>query len=189
MMIDGYRRGVGSAFLTASAVLCVLGSSSARAAAIYKCADAAGKVTFSNLPCGDTPARPPAFNEASDYTTLSGKWHGTTQFRETVSGDQSGTLQEIANLTLQVDPGGKVVGASIETGCRVLGIAAPGSAKNLLSLDLTLSACNSRVLNQRYSGTLALYPADKIVALFVSSTANVLEGKPAIYTLKSTMRR
>src|SRR5881628_3751740 len=51
---------------------------------------------------------------------------------------------------------GKLVGASAENGCRVLGVTSPGLSPNSLNLDVTFAGCRYSAYNRRFSGTLSV---------------------------------
>ena len=97
-----------------------------------------------------------------------GEWRGKVQYLVSKHGEPSPVVQEIVPLVLRVDTDGKVVGASTENGCRLLGMVSP-AGNNVMRLDATLRDCESKDLNRRISGTLAHYPADRRLALNVSN--------------------
>lgn len=169
--------------------LSLLLSLSAVADQVYQCRDAAGKVTFSNMPCKGEAEPSPAAAQANGYDSIYGAWRGETQLKQTVSGIPSGTAHIVAPMTLTFAADGKVTGASSEAGCKVLGIATPGLAPNLLSVDLTLSSCSEQSFNRRYNGTFAMYPAQRYATLqLIGSTSPLLE-KPASHSINGLMRR
>lgn len=97
-----------------------------------------------------------------------GEWRGKVQYLVSKYGEPSPVVQEIVPLVLRVDTDGKVVGASTENGCRLLGMVSP-AGNNVMRLDATLRDCESRDLNRRISGTLAHYPAGRRLSLNVSN--------------------
>jgi hypothetical protein len=112
---------------------------------------------------------------------------GQVQFKQTTS-LKGAEARAVSALTIKIEPGGKVTGASNETGCSALGIAM-SSMPTLLSLDVTLTACRDAGFNQHYNGTLAVYPQDKSARLMLMSTPVLLSGKSTVYDLQGTMRR
>jgi len=162
--------------------------STAANAGTVQCKDAAGKVTYTNLPCEGQTIKPESL-EASAYNSPYGEWLGQVQFKESMSGQTSGLAQAVAAMTLKIEAAGRLTGASNETGCRALGIAQPSSVVTLLSLDVSVTGCQQSVFNQRYTGTLGVYPHDKYAAVYVISTPTLLSKKAAVYTITGTMRR
>lgn len=96
-----------------------------------------------------------------------GEWRGQAQFIVTESGHPGPVVQEVVPIAIRIDRDGKVVGTSAENGCRLLGMVSP-VGNNVMRLDVTFRDCDDQNLNRRVSGTLALYPADRRLALNVS---------------------
>jgi len=158
----------------------------AAAGDVFQCKDANGKITFSNIPCpGQTPK--PESLESSAYTTPYGEWLGQIQLKETSA--RGAAAKAVAALTLKIESGGRVTGASNETGCRALGIGAPSVTPMLLSLDITLSNYLDTGFNRHYNGTLGVYPADKSAQLILMSTPTLFNSQPLVYDIRGTMRR
>ncbi len=91
-------------------------------------------------------------------------------------------------MTIAIDPGGRVDGASSENGCRALGIArrlAAGAA--VLTMDVTLSGCKTDALNRSYTGTLAAYSDG--TATFDLSANQIGGGKVASFRVSASFRR
>jgi len=65
----------------------------------------------------------------------------------------------------------------------------PTVTANVLSLDVTLSNCLDAGFNRHYTGSLALYPADKSTQLMMISSPSPLLLQSATYDLRGTMRR
>jgi Domain of unknown function (DUF4124) len=162
---------------------------SANADQVFQCRDASGKVTYSNTPCNLKSTQTPSEDGTSDYGSIYGEWRGQTQFKETVSGGSDRLSHLITPLTLRIEPGGKVTGASQDSGCRILGLARPGPVATEPSLDLTVSSCKDRVFNRRYTGSLALYTRQKYATLQLISLPPPLFGKPATYDISATLKR
>jgi len=159
---------------------------SAGADQVFQCRDVSGKVTYSNVPCGSESKQTPS---EDDYGSIYGEWRGQTQFKETVSGPSDRLAHLITPVTLKIDPGGKVTGVSQDSGCRILGLARPGPAATVPSLDVTVSSCRDRVFNRRYIGTFALYSRQKYATLQLVSLPPPLFGKPATYDITATLKR
>jgi Domain of unknown function (DUF4124) len=171
------------------AAVCALASISSLADAdqVFQCRDSVGKVTFSNVPCAGAPSSAKA-EESAGYNTYLGEWRGQTQFKQTLAGQAAGTAHVVAPMTLMIDAGGKVTGASVEAGCRVLGVTVPGPVATVQSLDLTLSSCNENIFNRRYTGSFGLYTQQKYAEIFLVSPSMLTE-KPGAYSITATLRR
>ena len=176
----------------------------------YRCV-VNGKTTYTDKPC-DAPALPsvegasaltgskaagqagkPAKSIELDYSTPYGIWRGQAQYQgTTVKGQAMREAHVVVPLVIEVEKQGKVRGASPENGCRLLGVAAPYVAPNMLTLDVTLSECRYPALNRRYSGTLALYQSSNSVQFSLRSlnpmVAVLIEG-PSNFDIKATMKR
>src|SRR5215468_6292687 len=99
----------------------------------------------------------PLLGSTEDYGSPYGQWRGQAQFKETVSGGSDRLAHLIAPLTLVIEVGGTVTGATQDSGCRIIGVVGPGPVATVPSLDLTMSSCKDRVFNRRYTGTLTLH--------------------------------
>jgi hypothetical protein len=176
----------------------------------YRCV-VNGKTTYTDKPC-DAPTLPgvngPSASTSSngtrqagkptesielDYSTPYGIWRGQAQYQgTTVKGQAMREAHVVVPLMIEVEKQGRVRGASPENGCKLLGVAAPYVAPNMLTLDVTLSECRYPALNRRYSGTLALYQSSNSVQFSLRSlnpmVAVLIEG-PSNFDIKATMMR
>ncbi len=176
----------------------------------YRCV-VNGKTTYTDKPC-DAPKLPgvegasastssnatgqvgnPAKSIELDYSTPYGIWRGQAQYQGTTAkGEAMREAHVVVPLMIEVEKQGRVRGASPENGCKLLGVAAPYVAPNMLTLDVTLSECRYPALNRRYSGTLILYQSGNSVQLSLRSlnhmVAVLLEG-PSNFDIKATMKR
>lgn len=175
----------------------------------YRCV-VNGKTTYMDKPC-DAPTLPgvvgpsrstsgatsevgkPAKSIELDYSTPYGVWRGQAQYQGTTAKGQ--TMPEahvVVPLMIEVEKQGRVRGSSPENGCRLLGVAAPSVAPNILRLDVTLTECRYPVLNRRYSGTLVLNPSSNGVQFSLRSVnhmvAMLIEG-PSNFDIRATMTR
>jgi hypothetical protein len=162
---------------------------SANADQVFQCRDAFGKITFSNVPCSGQATPAPKDTGTSSYGTFYGEWRGQAQIKETVAGQTGNTAQSVAALTLMIEPGGKVTGISEESGCRLLGVARPGSVATVPSLDVTLSSCKEPLFNRRYAGAIGLYLEQRYATLQLLSPPMSVFGKIATYDMTATSRR
>ena len=170
----------------------------------YRCV-VNGKITYTDKPC-DVPM--PSALEGSgaatrsnggksakplelDYSTPYGIWRGQAQYQVSSKGQPLLEAHAVIPLVIEVEKHGRVRGASPDNGCKLLGVAAPYVAPNMLMLDVTLSECRYPALNRRYSGMLALYQSSNSVQFSLQSTniASAFTGKVAHFDIKATMRR
>lgn len=142
---------------------------------------------------GTPQARKPTKSIELDYSTPYGIWRGQAQYQgTTVKGQPVRDAHVVVPMMVEVGKQGRVRGASPENGCKLLGVAAPYVAPNMLTLDVTLSECRYPALNRRYSGTLILSQPSNSVVFSMRSLNHVvavlLEG-PANFDIKATMKR
>ena len=176
-----------------------LGCSWASAQGIHRRVEK-GKTVFSDKPCADS-AKPeenaviekgarqqaaPVEMSDSGYKSIYGDWRGPTQFHGRAKGQPIPDAHAVVPLTIKIDPQGKLVGASAENGCRLLGLASPGAAPTVMTLDVTLTGCQFKAFNRRYSGSFSLYSAAKHTQLNLISISN-LAGE--MFDIKATLRR
>jgi hypothetical protein len=174
----------------------------------YRCT-VNGKTIYTDKPC-DAPMLPgvegpsdstsgdatgqagkPAKSIELDYSTPYGIWRGQAQYQASSNGQLLREAHAVIPLVIQIEKQGRLRGASPENGCKLLGVAAPYHAPNILTLDVTLSECRYPALNRRYSGTLALYGSSNSVQFSLRSinVASALIGKVGYLDIKATMRR
>ena len=106
----------------------------------------------------------PSLAMAQERASFTGEWRGQAQYQATVAGVVDAAAHSVTNLTIALEAGGKVRGASTENGCRLLGIGSPGPVATITTLDVTFSGCQYAGLNRRFGGTLAMYDGGKYVA-------------------------
>lgn len=158
-----------------------------------------GKTTYTDKPCdAPTPGRPAGGNGGSgkfialDYATPYGVWRGKAQYQVTVNGQPVREAHVVVPLVIEIEKQGGVRGASPENGCKLLGVAAPYLAPNMLTLDVTLSECRYPAFNRRYSGQLILSETRNSVQVSLRSSNDmvaVLMKGPATFDIKATMQR
>lgn len=122
-----------------------------------------------------------------DYSTPYGEWRGQTQYQAFVKGVSDPEAHVITNLTVKIDPGGKVEGASTENGCRLLGLSAPGLVPTILMLDVTVTGCRYAGLNRTYIGHLTVYAEKQYASL--SLQAVQVTGTAGTFNITSTTMR
>lgn len=171
----------------------------ASAQAIYRC-EQGGKVTYTDAPCAKPliqqignspqPSAPAAQTViGGGYTKPYGPWSGQTQFQimESNVGKPEG-IHFIAFVNFTVGEDGKVTGTSVESSCRLLGLASPGFISAMLNLDLTVSNCPVHVFNRRYHGTLVMNAKTRTAQLNMRSV-QVGIGQVGVADVKATLAR
>lgn len=125
---------------------------------------------------------------AQNYTSPYGEWRGQAQYQAFVKSVSDPAAHTVTNLTMSIDPRGKVVGASTENGCRMLGIAAPGVTSMSVKLEVTLQDCRYVGLNRTYKGHLTVNSKEGYAALSLQALA-IGRGMGGTFNITSTMRR
>jgi hypothetical protein len=128
------------------------------------------------------------YANAFDYSTPYGEWRGQTQYQAFIKTTSDPAAHIVTNLTILVDPSGKVTGTSTENNCKLLGLASPSVAPFILSLNITVTGCNYSGLNRTYQGQLAVFTKDKY-AKFSLQAIEISSGKSGTFNITSTMRR
>jgi hypothetical protein len=176
-----------------------LGVFATTAHAQYRCVED-GRTLLTDRPCkseeGQRDQNPQGktnnvFGDAADsaYTTTTGAWRGQTQYQATVSGAVSREAHAVVQMTIEIDPQGKVMGSSPENGCQLKGIATPGGLATIANLDVTFSGCTYNGYNRRMSGRLAVYSAKKYAQLSLSGFSMGVGKIAASFDIRATMRR
>ena len=95
----------------------------------------------------------------------------------------------VVPMVIDIDPRGQIKGSTPENGCVLKGIAAPGFTPTLLNLDITLSGCQYKGLNRRFSGSIVVNPAQKYAQFSLSGSYVVPMGAMTLFDIKGTLRR
>ena len=131
----------------------------------------------------------PSVAYTADYSSPYGQWQGQAQFHAKVGTELDPAAHAVVDMTITIDPKGKLTSLAASNGCRALGIVTPGVAKTVFHLDVTFSGCQYSSFNRRFSGMLGLYPS----AMYASFTLqNILvkpAQKPLSYDVKATLKR
>lgn len=181
------------------AVLVFLPDWSFAGTAVYKCTKN-GQTILTDKPCEDPSAASVASatsgqsQDSPRTTTVQaapiGKWRGQAQYQVSENGQHVGNAQSVVVLELVFDPEGKVSGASMENGCRVLGLWSQGGTPRIFALDLSFSACGYPDYNRRYSGTLLIGAPNMTAQLFLQAyTTPMLEARVRRFDVSGTMHR
>ena len=149
-------------------------------AAVNKCTDSRGKVTYQDEPCAATPqsskvdtsnpvdTRParaatapqrtitqslPAGDDA-EFRSAKGAWRGPAQFQFSVSGARSADAHAIGRRVIDLQPDGRVRGVIDEAGCKLSGLHTQFVSAASASIDVKVSGCKDDRFNTRFSGHL-----------------------------------
>jgi hypothetical protein len=126
---------------------------------------------------------------ADGYDQPYGEWRGQAQYQAIVKGASDPARHAVIDLVVDVDPRGKVTGISGENGCRMLGIAKPGLAPHILTLNVTLTSCAYQRFNRIYNGMMSVSSA-KRYATFSLQAIDVTPGSGGgTFNIEATMRR
>lgn len=122
------------------------------------------------------------------YAFPYGEWRGQAQYQVFIKSVSDPAAHIVTNLTIAIDPRGKLVGASTENGCRMLGLAAPWITPLIVRLDVTLRDCQYPGLNRTYTGQLSVFAKEGYAALSLQALA-IGSGTSGTFNITSTMRR
>lgn len=125
---------------------------------------------------------------ADDYESPYGEWRGQTQYQAFIKSTSDPAGHAVTDLTLNIDPKGKVLGTSPENGCHLLGLASPGITPTILTLNVTLTGCSYEGYNRTYNGNLSVFTKDHY-AKFSLQALDVTAGKAGTYNITATLRR
>jgi len=124
----------------------------------------------------------------AQHSSPYGEWRGQAQYQAFIKSASDPAAHTVTNLTIAIDPQGKVIGGSAENGCRMLGIAAPGITSTIVKLDVTLRDCRYAGLNRTYKGHLSVYAKEGYAALSLQAL-EIGRGTGGTFNITSTMRR
>lgn len=125
---------------------------------------------------------------AQDHISPYGEWRGQTQYQAFIKTTSDPAGHIVTNLTINIDPQGKIVGTSTENNCRILGLAAPGVTPTIVTLNVTLSGCSYSGYNRSYIGSMSVFSKDHH-AKFSLQAIDISSGKAGTYNITATMRR
>ena len=185
-------------------------------AAVNKCTDPRGKVTYQDEPCATTPqsskvdtsnpvdTRPgksatspqrtitqslPSGDE-SEYRSAKGTWRGLSQFQYSVSGARSADAHAILRLVIELQPDGRVRGVIDEAGCKLSGLHTQFVSAASASIDVTVSGCNDGRFNTRFSGHLVGNAAGRESKLQLNAIAMaLLPGRVSQASIDAVLER
>jgi len=156
-----------SAFCLAALLATTLWSATARAAkTIYRC-EKDGQVTLTDTPYGgeSSPVGSAAATRSSQITmsstsnpTPAGIWQGQIQYQGRENGQTLEEAHSVVPIILEFTADEKISGATNDNGCKWLGVWSQGG--RIVSIDVSLTACQYGGLNRRYAGTYLLAVSD-----------------------------
>jgi Domain of unknown function (DUF4124) len=184
------------------------------AAAVNKCTDSRGKVTYQDEPCGATPqwsrvdtsnavdTRPTAASaprsiskslpagDDTNFRSAKGTWRGPAQFQFSSGGVRSADAHAIGPMVIELQPDGRVRGVIDEAGCKLSGLHKQFTYPESASIDVTLSECKDTRFNTRYSGHLIGSAAAKQSKLQLNAVAmSLLPGKVSQASIDAVLKR
>ena len=188
-------------------------------AAVHKCTDSTGKVTYTDEPCREAPrqaavdttdaVRPgngaakgtagaasgtitsslPEGSEA-DYRNAKGAWRGPAQFHVVVNGARAADAQAIAPMVIELQADGRVQGAINDAGCKLSGLTTQFISAMVASVDVTLSGCKDARFNARFNGFLNTSPESRAAKLQLNAMAlNTAPGKSTQSSIDAVLKR
>ena len=186
-------------------------------AAVNKCTDSRGKVTYQDEPCAATPqssskvdtsnpvdTRPsagatapqraiskslPAGDDAA-YRSAKGTWRGPAQFQFSVGGARSADAHAIGRMVIDLQPDGRVRGVIDEAGCKLSGLHTQFMTAASASIDVTVSGCHDGRFNTRFSGHLVGNAAAGESKLQLNANAmNLLPGRVSQASIDAVLKR
>jgi hypothetical protein len=126
---------------------------------------------------------------ADGYDQPYGEWRGQAQYQAIVRSVSDPAAHAVIDLVVDIDPRGKVTGISAENGCRMLGIARPGIAPYILTLNITLTSCAYARFNRIYNGQISVSSTKKY-ATFTLQALDVTPGTGGgTFNIEATLRR
>ena len=117
-----------------------------------------------------------------------GHWSGQTQYQAMIGTVSDPAAHVVIDMTLNIDPRGKVTGFSPENGCHLLGVASPGLAPYIVTLDVTLTGCVYPRFNRVYKGQLSVLGKDAHGS-FSLLAADISPPRGSTFTLSATLQR
>lgn len=179
-------------------------------AAVNKCTDGRGKVTYQDEPCATppqsakvetsnavgtrpagTPAQPsitralPAGDDP-DFRSAKGAWHGPAQFHFALNGVRSAEAHAIGRLDIDLQPDGRIRGTIEEHGCKLSGLHTQFVSPANASVDVMLSGCQ----DSRYTGHLVANAGARESTLRLSAIAvAALATKVSQASIDAVLRR
>jgi hypothetical protein len=102
---------------------------------------------------------------AGRFDNAVGTWWGQAEYLAKVNAVPDEAAQAVVDLTVTVEAGGKISGASPANGCRLSGVLTPFSSPQVHRSQVTVSGCRAQSLNGRYLGPVTVKPQAGTLAL------------------------
>ncbi len=181
-------------------VLAVLASRASAASQVYHCTKD-GQTVLTDKPCDASTPAPGSGTAAvpssgvvgtpvSATASVVGDWRGQTQFQGAQNAVEMEEAHTVVPLVLTFSADGKVLGASSDNGCTLLGLWVPGPIPHRFTLDVTLKGCHYAGLNRRYTGELAATSSENSLHFVLQAYAVPIPGQPLQrYDVEATLRR
>ena len=131
----------------------------------------------------------PSAGLAASYESPYGEWRGQAQYQAIVKRESDPAAHAVIPLVIDIDPQGKVIGTSTDNACRMLGIAKPGVATHIVTLNVTLRSCAYARFNRVYNGHLSVSVAQKHATLSLQSIDVSPGSGGGTFNIEATLRR
>jgi hypothetical protein len=102
---------------------------------------------------------------AGPFDNAVGTWWGQAEYLAKVNAVLDEASQSVVDLSVQVEAGGKISGASPANGCRLSGVVTPFVTPEVFRSQITVSGCRASNLNGRYMGPVTVKPKEGTLSL------------------------
>jgi len=102
---------------------------------------------------------------AGPFDNAVGTWWGQAEYAVKVNSVADESAAAVVDLTVTVEAGGKISGASPANGCQLSGVLTPFTTPTVYRTQVTVSGCRATTLNGRYMGTVSVKPQTGTLAL------------------------
>ena len=102
---------------------------------------------------------------AGPFDTAVGTWWGQAEYLAKVNAVADESAAAVVDLTVRVEAGGKISGASPANGCQLSGVLTPFSSPQVYRSQITVTGCRAKTLNGRYMGPVTVKPQAGTLAL------------------------
>ena len=127
---------------------------------------------------------------AGPFDNAVGTWWGQAEYFAKVNAVPDEEAQAVVELTVTVEAGGKISGASPANGCRLSGVLTPFSSPQVYRSQITVSGCRATNLNGRYMGPVTVKPQAGTLALSLTMSQPGGPGRDSRWgTITVTMVR
>ena len=127
---------------------------------------------------------------AGPFDNAVGSWWGQAEYLAKVNAVPDEAAQAVVDLTVTVEAGGKISGASPANGCRLSGVLTPGSSAQVYRSQITVSGCRATNLNGRYMGPVTAKAQAETLALSLTMSQPGGPGRESRWgTITVTMVR